>query len=69
LFVTEDVGITFRPYPGTTPEQARDTRARAWAYVLSCNEEYKAAGAGHAGGDDAKGSKHVRARDIIPKCP
>jgi hypothetical protein len=26
--------IVVRPLPGTTPEQARDARARAWTYVF-----------------------------------
>ena len=41
--------IVFRPHPGITLEQARDGRARAWAYVFKCYEENKAAGS-HAAG-------------------
>jgi len=31
-------GVRFiqRPCSGITPEQARDTRSRAWAYILEC---------------------------------
>ena len=32
-----------RPSPGTTPEQARDIRARAWAYIFGCYEKHKGA--------------------------
>jgi hypothetical protein len=28
--------IIVTPAPGITPEQARDTRSRAWAYVFEC---------------------------------
>lgn len=30
------VSGSYRPAPGTSQEQARDTRARAWAYVFQC---------------------------------
>ncbi len=30
-------------HPNAAPEQARDTRARVWAYVFSCYEKKKAA--------------------------
>ncbi len=35
---------------GPTPEQARDARARAWAFVFDCYAKNKATG---AGGQDA----------------
>ncbi len=28
--------IVLRPNPNVTPEQARDARARAWAFVFEC---------------------------------
>ena len=28
--------IIVKPCPGLTPEQARDARVRAWAYVFTC---------------------------------
>jgi hypothetical protein len=28
--------VDHRPRPGITPEQARDARARAWAFVFQC---------------------------------
>lgn len=34
--------ITYTSHPGTTPEQARDTRARAWRFVLDCYAKKKA---------------------------
>jgi hypothetical protein len=30
-----------KPIPGITPEQARDTRARAWVYIFHCYEAKK----------------------------
>jgi hypothetical protein len=27
---------SYRPYSGITPKQARDVRARAWAFVFQC---------------------------------
>jgi len=36
--------LTIKPTSGITPEQARDARARAWAYVFRCwQEKQKAA--------------------------
>ena len=53
--------------PSITPEQARDARARAWAFVFQCWQAKKGA---HPGApDDAKeGSRDdSRAKSIIPK--
>jgi hypothetical protein len=46
--------------PGITLEEARDVRARAWAFVFQCHAKKKAAGVTSTNGDDAmKGSlKH-----------
>ena len=47
--------ITMTPQAGISPEQSRDARARAWAYVWQCwQEKQDAAGAGHSDGGDAK---------------
>jgi hypothetical protein len=55
-----------RPNVGTTPEQARDARARAWAFIFSCHAKRKAAEAG--GRDEAKGPIDARpAKPILPR--
>jgi hypothetical protein len=58
--------ITLKPAAGLASEQARDARARAWAFVFEC---WKAKKAAHPGGpDDAmKGSSDDRAKTIIPE--
>jgi hypothetical protein len=33
---TSEVHLVYQLHPGITPEQARDARARAWAYVFKC---------------------------------
>ena len=45
-----DTGITLKPTPGTTPEQVRDARARAWAFVFETAKK-KAAERGQKPGD------------------
>jgi hypothetical protein len=59
--------ITVKPLSGISPEQARDSRARVWAYVFQCwQEKQKAAGVSSTNGADAmKGSIDDRARHII----
>ena len=42
--------------PDTTPDQARDARARAWAFVFDCHAKKKATRPG--GPDDAEESKN-----------
>jgi hypothetical protein len=32
--------ITYAPLSGITPEQARDARARAWAFVFKCYDRH-----------------------------
>ena len=54
-----EVGIVAGPTPGITPEQARDARARAWAFTFDC---YAKKTARTRGGEDAmKGSNNDRA--------
>lgn len=48
------------------PEQARDLRARAWAYVFSRYEANKKAGVRGAG-DEAKGPDNARPKGSIPQ--
>jgi hypothetical protein len=33
----------YRPRVDITPDQARDARARAWSYILTCYEKHKVA--------------------------
>src|SRR5215212_3250925 len=60
--------ISKKPLSGTSPEQARDVRARAWNYVFQCwQEKQKAAGVSSTnGGDDAERDLSDSARTIIP---
>ena len=60
---------TIRPLSGITPEQARHTRARAWAYVLDCfNCRVSQEGGPPTAPDSAKGgSSDSSAKTIIPK--
>ena len=53
-----------RSEPGATPEQARDARARAWAFVFQCWQEKQEGGAATAP-DDRKGLKHDPAKISI----
>ncbi len=36
-----DITIIVKPTPGLAPQEARDTRARAWAYVFACFERHQ----------------------------
>jgi hypothetical protein len=56
-----------RSHGTVTAGQVCDTRARAWAFVFDCYRKKEAATSPGSRPDDAKGSKHVRARDSIPK--
>jgi hypothetical protein len=60
--------ITVKPSPGITPEQARDARARAWAYVLACFEHHqvKEGGPITARDDAERRSDEIRAKTILP---
>ena len=50
--------VVVRPTPGLTPEETRNIRARAWAFVFDCHEKKKATRPG--GPDDAEESKNDR---------
>ena len=46
--------VIVKPVPGVRPEQARDIRARAWAFVFECFDHHeKEAVTGRGGEDDA----------------
>jgi hypothetical protein len=60
--------IAVKPSSSTTPEQARDLRARAWRYVFDCYQAKKKAGVTSTG-DEAKGLENeIRpAPSILPR--
>ena len=50
------VVVVVRSATETTPEQRRDARARAWAFVFECFDRHeKEAVSGRGGEDDASG--------------
>ncbi len=51
--MTSKPRITDRPHPGIGAEDARDIRARAWAFVFDCHARKAAAGA-NGNRDDTK---------------
>ncbi len=53
-------------HEGAVTQQARDLRARAWAFVFQCYAKKKAAGATSTNGDEAKGSQHDRPNHSVP---
>ncbi len=55
-----------RPGVGTSPEEARDTRARAWSFVFQCWQEKQRAGVGPAR-DDRKESNDLATPNIVPR--
>jgi hypothetical protein len=62
-----ELHIPAASYTAVSSEQNLEARARAWAFVFDCYRKKEAASSPGSRPDDAKGSKHVRARDIIPK--
>ena len=57
-----------RPLSGTTPEQARDARARAWLRIFEHFNSRVGTEAAHpAASNDAKESDEFRARISIPR--
>jgi hypothetical protein len=53
--------IVVKPNPGITPKQARDARARAWAFVFECFDHHeKEAVSGRGGKDDASDELHKK---------
>ena len=51
---TNELRVIVKPVPGVRPEQARDIRARAWAFVFECFDRHeKEAVSRHGGEDDA----------------
>jgi hypothetical protein len=63
--------IVIQPPVGTTSEQARDARARGWAYAFECfnrraNQE---GGPATAPDNEAKGPNNARpAKTMLPSC-
>jgi hypothetical protein len=66
--VKSEPQISLTPLSGTSPEQACDARARAWAYVFECFRSHIGKeGSPETAPDDAKKeSKHVGAKTKIP---
>ncbi len=59
--------IVVKPTCALSPEQARDARARAWAFVFECHAKKRGRLADKSGLDDAKeGSNDSRANSSIP---
>jgi hypothetical protein len=56
-----------RPSPGTTPEQVRNARARAWAFVFACFEKHQQENKGGpvTAPDDAEESENDRTTTAI----
>jgi hypothetical protein len=59
--------IVYRQRAGVTPEDELSVLASVYRFILDCREKENAAGVTSTNGDDAKGSKHDRARRIISK--
>jgi hypothetical protein len=61
--------MDYTPRSDAAPEQLRDARARAWAFVFDCYRRRNGKGGGPltAPDDAMKGSEHDRARDSIPE--
>jgi hypothetical protein len=59
--------VTLRPRRGFAPEEARDARARAWAYIFERAGKHRNA-AESSGENGPKGNKDDRtARGIVPQ--
>ena len=52
-----DTEIIVKRTPGLTPEQARDARARTWAFAFRCYESKKNPAAGKGVGGDSDGTE------------
>jgi len=65
--VASRADTTLKPDAGLTLEQARDARARAWAYVFQCWQgKQSAAGVTSTNGDDPeRRSDEIRAKTTI----
>ena len=58
----------YRPRTEITPEQARDIRARALAFIFECYQTKRNKAAGISGGEkDAKGPEDDRAISRLPR--
>jgi hypothetical protein len=67
LSVETRTDISLNTATGLTPEQARDARARAWAFVFKCWQEKQRSRPTTSGPDNArKESEHVSRKVIIP---
>jgi hypothetical protein len=58
--------ITFRPSAGATHEEAREKRARAWAFIFECWRAKQEGGPTTAPDNPERSSDEIRARSSIP---
>jgi len=58
--------ITFSPNADTTHEEAREIRARAWAFVFECWRAKQEGGPTTAPDNPERRSDELRARSSIP---
>ena len=56
--------VTYVPRPNATQEAQLNALACVYRFIVDCRAK-NAAGVTSTDGDDAKGSKHDRARDIV----
>jgi hypothetical protein len=66
---TSRLPIVYSPRPDATPETERSALAAVYKLCFESHAKKKAAGVSSTNGDDAKGSRHDRARHIIQDQP
>ena len=57
--MTDARHIAVKPLPGISPEQVRDARARAWAFVFDCHMKESAAGMTSTNGTSVRNTEEV----------
>jgi hypothetical protein len=55
--MTDARHIAVKPLPGISPEQVRDARARAWAFVFDCHVKKSAAGMTSTNGTSVRNTR------------
>ena len=59
--------VTYLPRPNSTQEAELNALASVYRFILDSSAKKNAAGVTSTNGDDAKGSKHDRAKSSIPE--
>ena len=59
--------VSYAPRPDATQEAELNVLASVYRFILDSRAKKNAAGVTSTNGDDAKGSKHDRARSSIPE--